>query len=39
MPVEHISEVYLGKIEKIYPPPMEEKTKRGVGGMPKTSFD
>lgn len=38
MPAEHSSEDHLGKKEKIYPP-MEEKTKRGVGGMPKTSFD
>lgn len=38
MPAEKRSEVYLDKIEKIYPL-VEEKTKKEVGGMPKTSFD
>lgn len=38
MPAEKRSEVYLGKIEKIYPL-VEEKTKKEVGGMSKTSFD
>lgn len=38
MPAENRNEVYLGKTEKIYTL-MEEKTKKEVGGMPKTSFD